>query len=130
MLPPRLVFVVEDDDAVRRVLLDAVRAVPGVHAVGIAEGDAALRLSAHVRADLVLLDLVLPALHGVDVAKRLRASRGWHDVPLIATSAGANLRFALRSGFDDFLAKPFEVGAVERVVRTWLPDRVARTPML
>ena len=117
-----VVVVVEDDVAVRRLLTEVLSEQPGVHVVAVADGDQALALAlaASVKPDLILLDLMLPGVHGAEVARRLRVEAAFAGVPIVAMSAAGSLRFALAEGFDDFLAKPFGVEDVERVVRRWL----------
>jgi len=105
----RLVLVVEDEPQVLRFL----RASLSAHGYRLAEaatGERAL-VEAAVRApDLVLLDLGLPDLDGVEVARRIRA---WSAVPIVVLSARGQERDkieALDAGADDYLTKPFGVG--------------------
>jgi two-component system KDP operon response regulator KdpE len=105
----RLVLVVEDEPQVLRFL----RASLGAHGYRLAEatnGAAALVEAATRTPDLVLLDLGLPDMDGVDVARRLRE---WSAVPVIVLSARGQeddkIR-ALDAGADDYLTKPFGVG--------------------
>jgi two-component system KDP operon response regulator KdpE len=74
-----------------------------------ADGATALRAAAHHTPDLVILDLGLPDLQGVDVIRRLR---GWTTVPIIVLSGRADSRDkvdALDAGADDYVTKPFGV---------------------
>ncbi len=105
----RLILVVEDEPQVLRFL----RASLGAHGYRLAEattGAQALVEAATRTPDLVLLDLGLPDMDGVDVARRLRE---WSAVPVIVLSARGQeddkIR-ALDAGADDYLTKPFGVG--------------------
>jgi two-component system, OmpR family, KDP operon response regulator KdpE len=106
---PHLVLVVEDEPQVMR-FLRATLPAHGYRVLEATTGQQAL-LEAALRApDLVLLDLGLPDLDGVEVARRLRE---WSTVPLIVLSARGQERDkieALDAGADDYLTKPFGVG--------------------
>ena len=100
------VLVVDDDVQIIRAMRINLRARG--HEVDTAEdGAAALRLATQNRPDLVLLDLGLPDMEGLEVLRRLR---GWSQVPIIVLSArhsaGEKVR-CLDSGADDYVTKPF-----------------------
>jgi DNA-binding response OmpR family regulator len=123
------VLLVEDDDAIADGILDALRHA-GFEGVRVNTGAAGLAVVAEGGADLVLLDLGLPDLDGVEVCRRIRADS---SVPVIVVSA-RNEEFhrvlALEVGADDFLVKPFgfrELTARVRAVarRSSQPDAAA-----
>jgi DNA-binding response OmpR family regulator len=67
------VLVVEDDDAWRKFVLSAVKQSPGVRVVSqVADGVQALRTVERLRPDLVMLDIGLPSLNGIEVARGIR----------------------------------------------------------
>jgi two-component system KDP operon response regulator KdpE len=105
----RLVLVVEDEPQVLRFLRASLSA-HGYRLVEATTGEQALVEAATRVPDLVLLDLGLPDLDGVEVARRLRE---WATVPVIVLSARGQesdkIR-ALDAGADDYLTKPFGVG--------------------
>ncbi len=100
------VLVVDDDETVREVVVSYLRA--GGHDVSEAsDGEAALAAMRRRRADIVVLDLMLPGIGGIEVCRRLRDQS---EVPIIMlTALGAeNDRLAgLRMGADDYVTKPF-----------------------
>ena len=100
------VLVVDDDETVREVVVSYLRA--GGHDVTEAgDGEAALTAMRRRRADIVVLDLMLPGIGGIEVCRRLRDLT---EVPIIMlTALGAeNDRLAgLRMGADDYVTKPF-----------------------
>jgi two-component system response regulator MprA len=104
--PPR-VLVVEDDDAIAQVLQRSLR-MEG-YDVRIAEdGVDALEAAHSFLPDLVVLDLGLPGLDGVEVARTLRSS---DDVPILMLTARDAVESrveGLDAGADDYLVKPFE----------------------
>src|ERR671923_2962448 len=101
------VLVVEDDDAIAQVLQRSLR-MEGYEVRIAGDGVAALDEAHAFLPDLVILDLGLPRLDGVDVAKTLRQSG---DVPILVLTARDALESrveGLDSGADDYLVKPFE----------------------
>ena len=101
------VLVVDDDptvsDVVRRYLERA-----GFDVALAADGHSALRAAADVRPDLVVLDLMLPGLDGLEVCRRLRATDS--DLPIVMLTAlgdEGDRVAGLSMGADDYVAKPF-----------------------
>lgn len=114
----RRVLVVDDDPQILRALRAGL-AVEGYDVVTAGNGETALDVAAASRVDLVVLDLELPGIDGVEVVGRLR---GWTEVPVLVLSAhealGDRVR-ALDAGADDYVSKPFameELGARLRAV--------------
>ncbi len=104
--PPR-VLVVEDDDEIAQALPRSLR-MEGYEVRIAADGEAALEASDAFNPDLVVLDLGLPKVDGMDVARALR-ERG--DVPILILTArdAVDARVeGLDAGADDYLVKPFE----------------------
>jgi DNA-binding response OmpR family regulator len=101
------VLVVEDDDAIADVLRRSLRA-EGHEVRSASDGVDALRASEEFMPDLVLLDLGLPRLDGMEVLRRIRADS---DVPILiltARTATEDRVDGLDEGADDYLPKPFE----------------------
>jgi two-component system, OmpR family, response regulator MprA len=102
------VLVVEDDDAIAQVLQRSLR-MEGYEVRIAGDGAGALDEAHGFLPDLVILDLGLPGLDGVDVARTLR--HGGDDVPILVLTArdGVEARVeGLDAGADDYLVKPFE----------------------
>lgn len=104
--PPR-VLVVEDDDPIAQVLMRSLR-LEGYDVRVAGDGLEALDVAAAFVPDLVILDLGLPKLDGIEVAKALRKDG---DVPILVLSARDAVEArveGLDAGADDYLVKPFE----------------------
>lgn len=98
------VLVVDDDGRILR-FLDISLKMAGYKVVVALNGEEALRLQESERPDVVLLDIFMPGMSGIEVLRKLRTVS---KVPVIAFSAHATaLREALQAGANDFLAKPF-----------------------
>ena len=104
---PARVLVVEDDDAISQVLQRSLR-MEGYDVRIAADGLAALDEAHAFLPDLVILDLGLPKLDGIEVAKTLRET---DDVPILVLTARDAVESrveGLDAGADDYLVKPFE----------------------
>jgi two-component system KDP operon response regulator KdpE len=113
------VLLVEDEDSMRRFLRPALSA-QGYRVIEATTGTEALRLAASHNPELVMLDLGLPDVDGIEVTRRLRE---WTQAPIIIISARGqepDKVQALDAGADDYLTKPF--GLQELLARI----RVAR----
>jgi DNA-binding response OmpR family regulator len=101
------VLVVEDDDEIAQVLQRSLR-LEGYEVRIASDGEQALAMHAEYVPDVVVLDLGLPKVDGIDVAKRVRAA---DDVPILMLTARDAVEArveGLDSGADDYLVKPFE----------------------
>ena len=101
------VLVVEDDEEIAQVLQRSLR-LEGYEVKLAFDGEAALQTAGTFVPDLVILDLGLPKIDGMEVARRLRAG---DDVPILMLTARDALESrveGLDSGADDYLVKPFE----------------------
>ncbi len=100
------VLVVDDDPTVREVVVSYLRAHR--HEVtDVADGEAALRAFRERPADLVVLDLMLPGIDGLEVCRRLRAQAEVPIVMLTALGDEGDRVVGLEQGADDYVTKPF-----------------------
>ena len=114
------VLVVEDDAEIADVLRRTLRQ-EGHEVRSAADGVAALEVAEDFVPDLVILDLGLPKLDGVEVCRRLRAES---DAPILILTARTQTDdrvVGLDSGADDYLVKPFERKELLARIRALLP---------
>ena len=120
--PGALVLVVDDEPNVRRMVMKALEA-DGYVFTEACDGQEALRMIAERTPDLVLLDLMMPKLGGMEVLKAMRANPKTAGVPVLILSA-QNDESSIRAGFDvgatDYLAKPFSIPQLSARVRACL----------
>ena len=103
-----LILVVEDDPAIRSLITTTLKAHDYRYLTAINGESAVLEASSH-NPDIVLLDLGLPDIDGVEVIRRIRT---WSNLPIIVISARSedtDKIDALDAGADDYLTKPFSV---------------------
>lgn len=102
------ILVVEDDAPVRKLITTTLKA-HGYSFTAAVNGNDAIMETASYNPDIILLDLGLPDIDGVEVIRRIRS---WSNVPIIVISArseDSDKIDALDSGADDYLTKPFSV---------------------
>lgn len=116
------VLVVEDEEDISELIrfnLDC----EGFSVTTVADGEHALQAVQRQRPDLVILDLMLPGMPGVEVCKRLRAGEGTARLPIVivtAKSSEADRVVGLEMGADDYVVKPFSVRELVARVRAVL----------
>src|ERR1700688_4587027 len=99
---------VVDDDAALAEMLGIVLRGEGFEPPFVANGDKALDACRETRPDLVLLDLMLPGLDGIDVCRQIRGESGVPIVMLTAKTDTVDVVLGLESGADDYVMKPFK----------------------
>ncbi len=122
-MAPRILLVEDDPSILRGLELNLQ--LEGFETVAATDGRTALDLAEGV--DLVVLDLMIPHVHGYQVCQRLRAAG--NDVPIIllsARSAESDIVMGLEHGADDYVTKPFRVAELMARVKAHLRRR--RTP--
>lgn len=121
------VLIVDDEVTILRFLRSALDT--GEFSLYQAEdGHGALSAAAAVRPDVILLDLGLPDMDGVEVIRRIRE---WSQVPIIVLSvrdSEDNKVEALDAGADDYLIKPFSVGELQARIRVSLRRSLQQAP--
>ncbi|HET9015384.1 MAG TPA: response regulator [Thermomicrobiaceae bacterium] len=106
------VLIVDDDPSIRSLLEDLLRDEGHVTIVA-ADGRAAIERARETRPDVILMDLMLPVLDGASAIRALKSDPATRDIPVIAMSAGANLRLhAEHLPADGVLGKPFDLDTV------------------
>jgi two-component system, OmpR family, KDP operon response regulator KdpE len=125
--PGHTILVVDDEPQIRRALRTNL-AVRGHRVIEAGTGEEALHQVADHRPDLVLLDLGLPGIDGIEV---LHGLRGWTDVPVIVLTVRdreLDKVTALDAGADDYVTKPFGMNELLARMRAQLRRSTAATP--
>ena len=112
----RTILVVEDEPTLRETLIEALE-VEGFRVVGAADGREALLRFRAERPDLVLLDLMLPELSGIEVCRIIRAESGVPIVMLTAKDSELDKVVGLELGADDYITKPFSLRELSARIR-------------
>ena len=111
------ILLVEDDSSVKNLIVTTLKAHDYQYLVAMDGKEALLEASSH-NPDIILLDLGLPDMDGIDIIKNIR---GWSNMPIIVISARSedtDKIEALDAGADDYLTKPFSVEELLARIRT------------
>jgi two-component system cell cycle response regulator DivK len=118
------ILVVEDNERNMKLFRDVLHA-SGYRTLEAATGERAVELVFEHRPDLVLMDIQLPDIDGVEALARLRADERFSTVPVLALTAqameGDRERF-LAAGFDGYLSKPVNIAEFVATVKRYCED--------
>lgn len=112
------ILVVEDEALIRKSICE-ILSLKGYKAVGAANGLLGLERAKEIKPDLVLCDIIMPKLSGLQMLKSIRKTPDLEHIPFIfltALSAMADVRKGMNTGADDYLTKPFDHNELISVV--------------
>jgi two-component system, cell cycle response regulator DivK len=118
---PKTVLVVEDNELNLRLLNDVLE-YQGYSVVSTRLGEAALELARQYEPDLILMDIQLPDISGMEATRRLKGDNQTRTIPIIAVTAFAmpgDEANILGSGCDAYVSKPFNVIEFLKLVEHW-----------
>lgn len=114
-------ILVVDDDPLITDLLESALTSQGYH-VRSAVDDAALQIARDLQPAVILLDITMPGMDGVEVCQRLRADPRTAAIPIIVMSAEDRIRAtSTQMAVDDRLPKPFALRQLFALVAQWVP---------
>src|SRR2546426_12395717 len=116
---PRTILVVDDEPTLRETLAENLEA-EGFHVVTAADGREALTRFRDARPELIVLDLMLPELSGLEVCRIVRAESGVPILMLTAKDSEVDKVVGLELGADDYVTKPFSFRELLARVRALL----------
>ena len=120
---PKRILIVEDNKADMRLLKDILER-HGYETLQTGDGLEAISLAFARSPDLILMDLQLPEISGLEVTRRLKDDDRSRHIPIVAVTAfamGWHQREALDSGCDAYLSKPITIFGFLRTVESFLP---------
>ena len=123
-----LILVVEDNDKNRKLVRDVLTA-KGYRLAEAETGEDGVRLAREQGPDLVLMDIQLPGINGIEALRRLRADPATASIPIVAVTASAmtqDRQKILAAGFDAYQSKPLSIRPFLELVRDVLDRRGGR----
>ena len=123
------ILIVDDSATIRKMVRSSLRQLADAEFVEAGNGLEAIEQIALGPVSLIILDLNMPDMHGVDVLKFLRRHQGWSDVPVVVlTTRGdeTSRETAIAAGASEYLTKPFAPQVLLEAARTLLADSTAR----
>lgn len=124
------VILAVDDEPINLQVLQNVLQPQGYRVTTAANGSDALRSVAQARPDLIVLDVMMPGLSGLDVARNLRRRHGLHELPIVLLTARgrtSDLLAGFEAGANDYVVKPFVKDELLSRIRTLLEASRARS---
>lgn len=116
-----IVLIVEDEAPIAEALAYVIEEA-GFTAMVAPHGKAGLALALRHRPALILSDVMMPQMGGPELIRALRAALDTNAPPVVLMTA-ADIRYAKDAGADGILTKPFELTAIEAMLRRFLGDR-------
>jgi len=120
-----LVLIVEDNDKNLKLVRDILQA-KGYRTIEAGTGEDGVRLAAEHRPDLVLMDIQLPGINGIEALRRLRADPATAAIPVAAVTASVmqqDRRTITEAGFDAYIGKPIDLKEFLATVRALLEPK-------
>src|SRR5438105_1272857 len=128
-MPGRSCVLVADDDQLNRLVATESLKYLGVDVVAVSTGAEALQAVNDQHFDLLLLDVHMPDMSGIEATLRLREQEmasNARRTPIVALTASAtakDLQNCLDAGMDAVLTKPYRIEQLDSVLKTWCPQR-------
>ena len=123
---PKKVLAIEDNKT-NMVLISRIVEAEGHELLQAEDGPSALELLKVEVPDIILLDINIPGIHGLDIARRIKMDdRLWH-IPVIATTANVLIgdkERCLEAGCDDYLPKPLDIRRLREIMRQYLDNGI------
>jgi CheY-like chemotaxis protein len=120
----RKILLVDDDVRNIFALTSALEQRGAVVEVGRNGHEALAKLQAVPDIDLVLMDVMMPEMDGLEATRQIRRNPRWQKLPIIAVTAKAmkdDQDQCLRAGANDYLAKPIDLDRLFSLLRVWMP---------
>jgi two-component system, cell cycle response regulator DivK len=122
--PPTPRILVAEDHSDSRDALQALLESQGYEVWAAVNGEDAVHRAENQAPDLILMDIMMPVMDGLDATRRLRDQPAFDAVPIVALSAMEGGReSAMQAGCDDFLPKPIDLRTLFQKVHWWVEHR-------
>ena len=116
------VLVIDDEENIIEFIRLGLR-YEGFHVESASDGEQGVTAAQRINPDLVILDVMMPGIDGLEVCRRLRDNPTTHDVPILMLTAKDEVKdriIGLKTGADDYLTKPFDFDELLERIRAIL----------
>ncbi len=114
-----------EDNTVNMLLISRIIEAEGYELIKAEDGQIALDILEELVPDIILLDINLPGIGGLELARRFKADRNINHVPLIATTAqvlSGDRERCLDAGCDDYMPKPLDIRKLRELLRSYMDN--------
>ncbi len=121
---PKKVLIIEDDPKNRKLCRDLLEST-GYQTFEATDGAQGVEMSRSIRPDLILMDIMMPKMDGLEATRLIKADEATRHTPVIALTAYAmkgDKERTLDAGCDGYVAKPVDIFELLRVVRRFCPS--------
>jgi two-component system cell cycle response regulator DivK len=129
---PKQILAIEDNRT-NMVLISRIVEAEGPVLLQAEDGPSALNLLEIEVPDIILLDINIPGIHGLDLAGRIKKDARLSHIPIIATTANVlvgDKERCLEAGCDDYLPKPLDIRRLREIMRHYLDNGTAGIPFV
>ena len=133
MSTPHTILIIEDEEDLREITVFNLKS-EGYQVLEAESGEAGLALAQAKSPDLILLDIMLPSMSGLDVCRHLKADKTTQDIPIIMVSAKGeemDIVIGLELGAEDYIPKPYSprilMARIRTVLRRTRPESTAES---
>ena len=120
-----LILIVEDNEKNLKLVRDVLQ-VKGFSTIEAGTAEEGIQLAASRKPDLVLMDIQLPGMNGIDALKHLRADKATASIPVVAVTASVmqqDRKLIMEAGFEGYVGKPINIKEFLDAVNTALGGR-------
>lgn len=117
------ILIAEDSPAMRSLLISTIEALDGFEIVEAANGFDALRLLPREKVDLVITDINMPDINGLELIRYIRGNVNYHDIPLFIISTESSERDLAKGmalGANEYIVKPFNPCTLQDLLLRYL----------
>ena len=117
------VYVVEDNEKNMKLFRALLKLIPDIQIYEETSGDLGFELIKSGNPDLIILDIQLPEMSGIDICKKLKELKKFKDIPMIAVTSFAmkgDKDRILSAGFSEYISKPINVNEFRELVKDYL----------
>ncbi len=120
---PKNVYIIEDNEKNMRLFRAILKLIPEIEIFEETRGDLGLELVRSGNPNLVILDIQLPEISGIDICTELRKIEKFKEIPIIAVTSFAmkgDKERILSAGFNEYISKPIKVNEFREMVKNYL----------